>query len=317
MAEAFIVRRGGGGSGGTLVVTSSGAGTVTVSNTTLGKSYSKTVTAGGSVTFKGLKTGTWTVTLSDGTQTVTKTVTINADYSTSIAYFSASISITYPATSTCVVTNSSGETVASDSNATSSAKTWTATVNATGTYTITATSTSDSNKTKSTTVTITADGQSVSVTLNYSLLLYSPTGDWESYVGGYASNDQASVSESNNQLVFLLKQNPYGENAVYDIQVYTNNPVDLTEYATATIALSTEHVNGYVTDLYIGFSKGQTGSLTAKYSLGDSTPDKDNNLSKTITIDVSRLSGSYYFGVRGKAGLGGQKKLKINSAEVS
>ena len=66
MAEAFIVRRGGGGgSGGTLVVTSSGAGTVTVSNSALNKSYSKSVIAGGSVTFKGLKTGEWTVTLSN------------------------------------------------------------------------------------------------------------------------------------------------------------------------------------------------------------------------------------------------------------
>lgn len=61
----------GGGSGASLTVTSTGAGTVTVSNATLGKSYSKPVTAGGTVTFKGLKSGTWTVKLSDGTQTTT------------------------------------------------------------------------------------------------------------------------------------------------------------------------------------------------------------------------------------------------------
>lgn len=168
MAEAFIVRRGGGGgSGGTLVVTSSGAGTVTVSNSALGKSYSKSVTAGGSVTFKGLKTGEWTVTLSNGAQTTTRSVTINADYSVSVAYFSATISITYPAKSTCVVKNSSGTTVASNSNTGSSTKTWTATVGATGTYTVTATATDGSGKTRSTTVSITADGQSESVTLNY------------------------------------------------------------------------------------------------------------------------------------------------------
>lgn len=311
----FNMVGGGGGSGATLVVSSPANVSVTVSKDD--KSYTKNSGSLGSTTFKGLATGTWTVTISGNGQTATKTIEITADYAITIAFFSASIDITYPANSTCVVTNSSGQTVASDTNTTSSEKTFVATVNATGTYTVTATSTDGSGKSKSTTVSITADGQSKSVTLNYSLLLYSPTGDWESYVGGYASNDQASVSESNNQLVFLLKQNPYGENAVYDIQVYTNNPVDLTEYATATIALSTEHVNGYVSDLYIGFSKSQTGSLTAKYSLGDSTPDNANNLSKTITIDVSRLSGSYYFGVRGKAGLGGQKKLKINSAEVS
>lgn len=170
MAEAFIVRRGGGGgSGGILVVTSSGAGTVTVSNSALGKSYSKSVTAGGSVTFKGLKTGEWTVTLSNGAQTATRSVTINADYSVSVAYFSATISVTYPANSNCVVTNSGGQTVASDTNAGSSTKTWTATVGATGTYTVTATATDGSGKSRSQSVSITADGQSVSVTLNYYL----------------------------------------------------------------------------------------------------------------------------------------------------
>ena len=165
MAEAFIVRRGGGGgSGGTLVVTSSGAGTVTVSNTVLGKSYSKTVAAGGSVTFKGLKTGEWTVTLSNGTQTTTKSVTVNADYSVSIAYFSATISVTYPASSTCTCTD--GTTTLNDTNDTSSAKTTTFTVPNTGTWTITAT---NGDRTRSTDVSITADGQSKSVTLKYSL----------------------------------------------------------------------------------------------------------------------------------------------------
>ena len=200
MAEAFIVRRGGGGgSGGTLVVTSSGAGTVTVSNTALGKSYSKTVAAGGSVTFKGLKTGEWTVTLSNGTQTTTRSVTINADYSVSVAYFSATISITYPAASTCVVTNSGGQTVASDTNTGSSTKTWTATVGATGTYTVTATATDGSGKTRSTTVDITTDGQSESVTLKYSFDIivngkfnYDAIGSW---VAGSSSSGAGSLTE--------------------------------------------------------------------------------------------------------------------------
>ena len=193
MAEAFIVRRGGGGgSGGTLVVTSSGAGTVTVSNSALGKSYSKSVTAGGSVTFKGLKTGEWTVTVSNGAQTATRSVTINADYSVSVAYFSATISVTYPANSNCVVTNSGGQTVASDTNATSSERTWTATVGATGTYTVTATD--GSGRSKSQSVSITADGQSKSVTLKYELVLYDAgdkctavTGGWSSSHAGYDS----------------------------------------------------------------------------------------------------------------------------------
>ena len=177
----------GGQTGATLTVTSSGAGTITVSNTSLGKSYSKSVTAGGSAVFKGLQTGTWTVKLTDGSKTSTKTITITSDYSTSIAYFSATISITYPANSTCVVQNSGGVTVASDTNSTSSTKTWTATVNATGTYTITATATDGSGKSKSATVSITADGQSKSVTLTYELVLFD-RGDVSDITGGWDSS---------------------------------------------------------------------------------------------------------------------------------
>lgn len=280
MAEAFIVRRGGGGSGGTLVVTSSGAGTVTVSNTTLGKSYSKTVTAGGSVTFKGLKTGTWTVTLSDGTQTVTKTVTINADYSTSIAYFSASISITYPATSTCVVTNSSGETVASDSNATSSAKTWTATVNATGTYTITATSTSDSNKTKSTTVTITADGQSVSVTLSYNLVLFDNGTDNTTVTGGW-------TTVKNNKLYVSAYVDGQGGNRA---TCESTNKIDLSEYNTIRFeGVTSTDSNGENRTSQVGVE----GTYTAFDIVTNSTIDVDISKVSLAKVQIIAEAASY------------------------
>lgn len=192
----------GGQTGATLTVTSSGAGTITVSNTSLGKSYSKSVTAGGSAVFKGLATGTWTVKLSNGTQTSTKTIKITSDYSTSIAYFSATISITYPAKSKCAVKNSSGTTIASDTNTGSSTKTWTATVNSTGTYTVTATATDGSGKSKSQSVSITADGQSKSVTLTYELVLFDGgdvsdiTGGWESSGSGGEASVGTTISMS-------------------------------------------------------------------------------------------------------------------------
>lgn len=156
---------GGAGGGATLVVSSPANVSVTVSKDD--KSYTKNSGSLGSTTFKGLATGTWTVTISGNGQTATKTIEITADYAITIAFFSASINITYPATSTCVVTNSSGQTVASNSNTGSSTKTWTATVSATGTYTVTATATDGSGKSKSQSVSITADGQSESVTLRY------------------------------------------------------------------------------------------------------------------------------------------------------
>ena len=160
---------GGGGSGATLTITGVAGATVTASKDD--KTYARTINSSGTAVFKGLSTGTWTVTMSGNGQTTTRTVEITADYSLTIAFFSATISITYPAASTCVVTDSTGATVASDTNADSAAKTWTATVGGVGAYTITATSTSG-GKTKSTTVSITADGQSATVTLSYTFDIF-------------------------------------------------------------------------------------------------------------------------------------------------
>lgn len=223
----------GGQTGATLTVTSSGAGTITVSNTSLGKSYSKSVTAGGSAVFKGLATGTWTVKLSNGTQTSTKTITITSDYSTSIAYFSATIKVTYPAKSKCVIKNSSGTQVASDTNTGTSAKTWTATVGATGTYTITATATDGSGKTKSTTVSITADGQVKTVTLVYELILFDG-GDNTAVTGGWkGQNVTPTVS---NVLSFSITNT----DATFPkaASVHTKNKIDLSKYNKLTVIKS-------------------------------------------------------------------------------
>ena len=283
MAEAFIVRRGGGGgSGGTLVVTSSGAGTVTVSNSILGKSYSKSVTAGGSVTFKGLKTGEWTVTVSNGTQTATRSVTINADYSVSVAYFSATISITYPAKSTCVVKNSGGQTVASDTNTGSSTKTWTTTVGATGTYTVTATATDGSGKSKSTTVNITADGQSSSVTLRYELVLFD-NGTYASETGGWGFSGSAGGGSinSNNLYVYGQSGNDYNDGIGY---VYTRSKIDLTNFNTLNFIVSScsDTAGGRA----FGVGSSQSGDKTFTASANISTGTK--------SVDISSLKGSYY-----------------------
>lgn len=274
MAEAFIVRRGGGGgSGGALVVTSSGAGTVTVSNSALNKSYSKTVTAGGSVTFKGLKTGEWTVTLSNGAQTAARSVTINADYSVSVAYFSATISITYPANSTCVVKNSSGQTVASNTNTGSSTKTWTATVGATGTYTVTATATDGSGKTKSTTVSITADGQSISVTLSYELVLFD-NGAYASETGGWSrSGSTLSISATTTSMDGKADT------------VYTRNKISVSGYSTLhfQIKSTSQTKNGY---RRVGLSEGTSGSSFSYY--------KDVGGTGEVAIPISSATTALY-----------------------
>ena len=288
----------GGQTGATLTVTSSGAGTITVSNTSLGKSYSRSVAAGGgSAVFKGLATGTWTVKLSNGTQTSTKTITITADYSLTIAYFSATIKVTYPAKSTCVIKNSSGTQVARNTNTGTSAKTWTATVNAKGTYTITATATDGSGKTKSTTVSITTDGQSKSVTLTYELVLFN-----NGVVSGYAwdsSNFDSSYGDAkvSNGLIYLYGytwdnnislQSGWGEIGI-------SSAIGLSDYSTLKVRLKK-------IDSADGTVKIQVGTT----ALGDNTATKKVTLTAgtTTSLDISSITGSKYISLYAQSNTG-------------
>ena len=150
---------GGGGVGGTLTVTAPAGVSVSVSKD--GKTKSKTANSNGLAVFKGLATGTWTLTITNGSQTSSKPVVITADYSTVIAFFSATINITYPAGSTCTCTD--GFTTLTAPNKTGS---WQCIVPNAGTWTVHSTNgTNSSTKT----VSIATDGQTENVVLSYIL----------------------------------------------------------------------------------------------------------------------------------------------------
>ena len=281
----FNMVGGGGGSGATLVVSSPANVSVTVSKDD--KSYTKNSGSLGSATFKGLSTGTWTVTISGNGQTATKTIEITADYAITIAFFSATINITYPANSNCVVANSGGQTVASDTNTGTSAKTWTATVGATGTYTVTATATDGSGKTKSATVSITADGQSATVTLTYELVLFN-----NGVVSGYAwdsSNFDSGYGDAkvSNGLIYL-----YGYTWDNNIslqpgwgEIGISSAIDLSDYSTLKVRLNK-------IDSADGTAKIQVGTT----ALGDNTATKNVTLTAgtTTSLDISSITGSKY-----------------------
>ena len=280
----FNMVGGGGGSGATLVVSSPVNVSVTVSKDD--KSYTKNSGSLGSTTFKGLATGTWTVTISGNGQTATKTIEITADYAITIAFFSATINITYPANSNCVVTNSGGTTVASNTNTGSSTKTWTATVNATGTYTITATATDGSGKTKSATVSITADGQSASVTLAYELVLFN-NGVVSGYAWNSSNNNGYGDGKVSNGLIYLYGytwdnnislQSGWGEIGI-------SSAIDLSDYSTLKV-----HLNKI--DNADGTAKIQVGTT----ALGDNTATKTVTLTAgtTTSLDISSITGSKY-----------------------
>lgn len=279
----FNMVGGSGGSGATLVVSSPVNVSVTVSKDD--KSYTKNSGSLGSTTFKGLATGTWTVTISNNGQTATKTIEITADYAITIAFFSASINITYPANSTCVVTNSGGQTVAINTNTGSSVKTWTATVSATGTYIVTATATDGSGNSKSQSVSITADGQNVSVTLSYQTYLFDNgvVGDiaWDKESkGGYTDWASSSVSTTISLIAIGgFEGDFYGSYVIRG----TSGSHDLSSYS--TLKLNVSAISSY------GSSKTYIGTT----ALGKDILTSDINRSTgVVSLDISALNGSYF-----------------------
>ena len=280
----FNMVGGGGGSGATLVVSSPANVSVTVSKDD--KSYTKNSGSLGSATFKGLATGTWTVTISGNGQTATRTIEITADYAITIAFFSATISITYPANSNCVVANSGGQTVASDTNTGTSAKTWTATVNAKGTYTVTATATDSSGKTKSTTVSITADGQSASVTLTYELVLFDG-GDNTSVTGGWKGKGVTPTVSNVLSFSITNTDSTFPKAA----SVHTMNKFDLSKYNKLTVVKS--EANGW----YIGVTENEFswGTYPPQVdSIGFAYNTRLNSNDNRIELDIRGIDTECY-----------------------
>lgn len=275
----------GGGSGATLVVTGVAGDTCTITNGT--KTRTKTFGTDKKATFKGLATGTWTVKMTNGSKTSTCTITITADYALTIAYFSATIKVTYPAKSKCIIKNSSGTQVASDTNTGTAAKTWTATVGATGTYTITATATDGSGKTKSTTVSITTNGQNVSATLAYDYIIFSnATGLNPVYSdgGGGAPVEIGTDSSGKKTLTFTATDG-------YSRMSYLKPAIDLTNYSILKISGYCDGNNSYLA-FWSKVPAEYDPSVVAQVTLANGSSPS------SYTIDISKLSGSYYLGAQ-------------------
>lgn len=282
----------GGGSGATLVVTGVAGDTCTITNGT--KTHTKTFGTDKKATFKGLATGTWTVKMTNGSKTSTRTITITADYSLTIAYFSATIKVTYPAKSKCVIKNSSGTQVASDTNTGTSAKTWTATVGAKGTYTITATATDGSGKTKSTTVSITADGQVKTVTLVYELLLFN-NGLVDGIAWDHVYNQDTDASSSISDVIkmhsfswdnYISLQRPVAIRGI-------SSAIDLSKYNTLKIRTKACARSEGDAELHIGSSLGG-------YDLGSASITKTAD--QTTSINVSAITKSSFISIWAKSG---------------
>lgn len=262
----------GGGSGGTLTVTAPANVTVTVSKD--GKTKTKNSGTSGVVVFKGLASGTWTLTITDGSQTSSKPVVVTADYSTVIAFFAATINITYPAGSTCTCSDGTTTLSAPDTSGT-----WACIVPNAGTWTATSTS---ETETDSKAVTITTDGQSTSVELSYALFLFKPNapsdiiaGEWEMPVNSTVTAEaELTVKSVNNY------------NGDRSISARTKGQIDLTEYS--TLQATCKASGGYDTKLEVYSGS----SVVASTAIGADLT--------TVTVDISALSGLHSIGFDGR-----------------
>lgn len=212
-----------GGSGGTLTVTAPANVTVTVSKG--GKTKTKNSGTSGVVVFKGLASGTWTVTITGDGKTAQKNVVVTTDYSTMIAFFSATINITYPAGSTCTCSDGTTTLSAPDTSGT-----WACIVPNAGTWTAAAT---DGVENTSESVSITTDGQIVAIELSYLLWLYKSGNTYNAVTGGWSVSKHSSTGGSFDGVLtlnadsMLLSTEVWGGSVGY-ANAFTNNSIDLT-----------------------------------------------------------------------------------------
>ena len=265
-----------GGTGGTLTVTAPANVTVTVSKD--GKTKTKNSGTSGVVVFKGLKSGTWTATITGDGKTAQKNVVVTTDYSTAIAFFAATINITYPAGSTC--TCSDGTTTLSAPDTSGS---WTCIVYNAGTWTATAT---DGDKSKSADVVITTDGQTESVTLLYITYLFKDGETYDSLTGGW----QGTVN-AEKQALQLIVQAGKSQN------VHTKSKVDMTDYS--TISAKTD-ANVHNVSLYLIIEDSYAASKPVAKAELDTASDE-------VSLDISNITGSHFIQLYSYSEKGGSR----------
>lgn len=262
----------GGGTGGTLTVTAPANVTVTVSKD--GKAKTKNSGTSGVVVFKGLASGTWTVTITGDGKTAQKNVVVTTDYSTVIAFFAATINITYPAGSTCTCSDGTTTLSAPDTSGT-----WACIVPNAGTWTVTSTS---GTETDSKAVTITTDGQSISVELSYALFLFKPNAPSDIIAGEWEIPGNSTVTAEAELVVKSV--NNYNGNR--DISARTKGQIDLTEYSTLQATCKASGGSNTKLEVYSG------SSVVASAAIGTSLT--------TVTVDISALSGLHSIGFGGR-----------------
>lgn len=290
---------GGDGTGGTLTVTAPAGVTASVSKD--GKIKTKIVSSDGIAVFKGLKSGTWTLTITDGVQTSTKPVVITADYNAVIAFFAATISVTYPAGSVCTCTDGVTTLTAPDTSGS-----WECIVPNAGNWSIHC---SDGVESDTESVNITTDGQNVSVALAYwNGEMYVSGNEYESITGGWNISSPGQKNDSFIRIGSDIQVQQYTATATH------NTPVDLTEYSTLTINFIIA-----ASDTSTGTIKieivNETGAIVSTKTIISNANTTLNNFMSDI--DITTLIGKYFIKIiAGHRGAGSARAVYADFDKV-
>lgn len=292
-----MTNTGGGRAGAKLAVTAPAGVTVTASKGT--RTYTRIANDTGKATFTGLETGTWALSISDATHepTTPVNVKISADYNVTLAFFSATIIITYPAGSTCKATHTDGTTL----TAPDTSGTWSCIVPSAGTWTVTA---SDGTNTKSQSVEITSEGQAISLVISYDLELYNNGSyivPFTAYAGtcGSVSSGTPTISNQSSHFVMTMPSSTAGS-------YVSNSAVNITDYN--TLILEYEHQASDTNsswDCVICLMNKPTDNWYSNYVMRKAIPLTSNK--SVLTADVSGINGNYYVHL----GIYGNRTLKV------
>lgn len=278
----------GGGSGGTgasLTVNAPAGCTVTVSKD--GKAKTKVAGTDGVTVFKGLATGAWTVSISDGEQTAQKSVAITADYSTAITFFAATIHITYPAGSTCKATNG-----ATTLTAPGTSGTWDCVVPNAGTWIIEVV-----GKPYTDSVEIIENGQTEYADVTGLWLVH----DGEVGQYGFSAQLRTECKYPVTQQDGFVNIKGYRD---YTSGVLTNQKVDVTGYSTIEmrVNIGKQGLVSQTHPVFVGVSLVLSNAVgCTSYEIAASAIKAHRNTKETgeqtLMLSVDGMSGEYYIGI--------------------
>ena len=258
------------GVGAVLTVTAPEGATVTITNGSISETKTATTEP---VVFKGLISGIWTIDITDGIRSNSKTVLITADYAVEITYYVATIHVKYPEGLVCTIANGTITTTAPDTSGI-----WDYRADYPGTWTVTLPNGFSEE------VTVTEIGEEVTID------------KWYVYKDGDMRSDMTggwmSVKKQSPKVEFL------DDSFHVAVSSSTNQPAGLatTNNAISVTGFKTLYAFGNMTSSKSSaVSKLQTGLLTTKptsaaLKSGDAVQSIKGEGEHTLAVDISNLS---------------------------